>query len=121
MLGRIHPSRQTPHVSIIATGILMTVMALSLPLEEIAASTNIMFLLVFIMVCVTVVRLRRRWPDRERPFEIPFSPWLPSGGIAAGVVLSIWLLQVNRVAWAVAAGWMIVGGVIFYCRRHISK
>lgn len=48
VLGRIHPSRQTPHVSIIATGILMTVMALSPPLEDSAAGTNIMFLLVFI-------------------------------------------------------------------------
>jgi len=87
-----------------------------LPIEDIAASTNIMFLLVFLMVCATVVRLRKHWPDRGRPFRVPLSPWLPGVGIATGIVLSLWLVQVSRVAWAVAVVWIVLGGAVFYLK-----
>ena len=115
-LARIHRTRKTPHLAIAAVGSLMVIMTLALPIEDIAASTNIMFLLVFLMVCTTVVRLRKHWPDRERPFRVPLSPWLPGVGIATGIVLSLWLVQVSRVAWAVAVVWIVLGGAVYYLK-----
>jgi len=49
----------------------MVIMAVSLPIEDIAASTNIMFLLVFVLVCATLIRMRMKRPERERPFKVP--------------------------------------------------
>jgi amino acid transporter len=120
VLGHIHKVRKTPHVAIAATGTLMAIMTLALPIEDIAASTNIMFLLVFIMVCVTVIRLRNHWPDHERPFKVPLSPLLPGVGIIAGIILSVWLLRVSLVAWFVALVWMILGGVMYWSQTHFS-
>ena len=77
-----------------------------------------MFSLVFMMVCATVIRLRRRWPDRRRPFAVPLSPWLPAAAMAAGMVLSVWLLNVSRIAWVVALVWIVLGAAMFLIRRH---
>jgi amino acid transporter len=122
-LGEVHAERRTPHVAIAITGLLMAIMAVVLPIEDIAAGTNIMFLLVFVMVCATVIRLRSRWRDRGRPYRVPLSPWLPALGIAAGLVLSAWLLDMSKLAWLVAAGWLALGGATYllWARHHASE
>ncbi len=117
-LGRVHRTRHTPYIAIAMTGTLMIIMTVALPLKDIAASTNIMFLLVFVMVCATVIRLRNRWPDRERPFRVPLSPWLPTVGIIAGLVLSVWLLHVSLIAWLVAISWLILGMIMFLSHQR---
>jgi len=117
-LGRTNSSTHTPYIAIAATGILMIIITIVLPIEDIAASTNIMFLLLFIIVCATVVRLRRLWPDRERLFRVPLSPWLPAMAIIAALVLSVWLLQISWLAWMVALSWLMLGGIIFWSRRR---
>ena len=87
----------------------MILVTLVLPIRDIAAAADIMFLLVFAMVCATVIRLRSRWPDRERPFRAPLSPWLPGLGIAAGVLLSVGLVHLSPAAWITAGIWLTLG------------
>jgi amino acid transporter len=117
-LGRIHDRRKTPHFAIASTGLLMIAMTVAVPIEDIAASTNIMFLLVFVMVCATVIRLHQRWPDRERPFRVPLSPWLPALAIVVGLTLSVWLLWVSVVAWVVALSWLLIGGILIWSKKR---
>lgn len=122
LIGRVHRTQKTPHIALAVAGILMIVMTVVLPIKDIAASTNIMFLLVFVMVCTTVIRMRVIWPDRERPFRVPLSPWFPILGILSGLVLSVWLLRVSLIAWLVAFGWLVLGGAVFiYQRRKKGK
>jgi APA family basic amino acid/polyamine antiporter len=108
-LGRVHPTHETPHIAIAVTGCVMIIVTLALPIRDIAAAADIMFLLVFAMVCATVIRLRSRWPDRERPFRAPLSPWLPGLGIAAGVLLSVGLIHLSPAAWITAGIWLTLG------------
>ena len=121
LLGRVHRVRQTPYLALGATGTLMAVVAVFLPIEDIAAGANIMFLLVFIMVCATVIRLRRLRPERTRPFVVPLSPWLPALGIITGLGLAFWLLKVSLIAWGVAAGWLLLGGGVFYYQQQANR
>ncbi|MBV1915978.1 MAG: amino acid permease [Pseudomonadales bacterium] len=120
-LGRIHHTTHTPHIAIAVTGILMIIATITLPIEDIAASTNIMFLLVFVLVCASVIRLRKLWPDRERPFRVPLSPWLPAVGIISGLILSVWMLQISLTAWIVAVCWLSLGGIFFIVARGRNK
>lgn len=80
LLGRVHPVYKTPHIAIAATGIVMMFVTLALPIRDITPAADIIFLLVFAMVCMALILLRSRWPDRERPFRVPLSPWLPGIG-----------------------------------------
>jgi APA family basic amino acid/polyamine antiporter len=116
-LAGVHPKHRTPHVAIAVTCCVMIAVTLVLPIRDIAAATDIMFLLVFAMVCATVIRLRILWPDRDRPFRVPGSPWLPGIGILAGLLLSIGLIELSVLAWITAGGWLTLGGGV-YLLRH---
>ena len=77
----------------------------------------ITLLFAFFVVCVGVLVLRLRDPDRPRPFRVPFV-WLvaPLGALACvGVMLGL-----PTTAWVRFGVWMVLGTAIylFYGLRH---
>jgi basic amino acid/polyamine antiporter, APA family len=57
-------------------------------------------LLLYVLLVVAVVALRRRHPEWERPFRAPGYPWLQAGYAAAGLALIVLLLIGNpRTTW----------------------
>ena len=113
----------TPYFAIGTTGAVSLVMVSTLRLKEVAVSADIMFFFLYFLVCTTVLVLRRKWPDRERPFRVPFSPLTPLIGIVAGVGLSVILFQVSRTAWITVCIWLVLGLVIYlsWHRRNSSR
>jgi amino acid transporter len=112
LFASVHPQHRTPYRAIQITGLIMLIATLTLPIKDIAAAADIMFLLVFMLVCATVIRLRRLWPDRPRPFRVALVPIVPMIGIMAGLILSIGLLRISVVAWLTAGGWMLFGLIV---------
>lgn len=62
-------------------------MAVALPIEAVAASADIMFILLFIQVNWTVIRMRKTHPDLPRTFEVPYMPYPSLIGIVLQFVL----------------------------------
>lgn len=108
-LARIHPRRQTPAASILLTGLIVVAMVAALPLLDVAAAADIMFLLLFTLVNVSYLRLRREARSAEFGFRAPFYPVLPVVGLATKAVLAVALFLVSPVAWLAALGWVAVG------------
>ena len=100
VFSRIHARMHTPYWAIFLSAILIIGMALALPLEEVAASADIMFLLMF---------------AQQRGFHVPAFPWPPVIGIVTNVALALFLAYALgiRVA-AVSLGWMIVGALLYW-------
>jgi amino acid transporter len=111
-LAEIHPRHGTPWRAIQASGAVMMLGNVLLPIRDIAAAADIMFLLVFVLVCATLIRLRGLWADRARPFRVPLVPWVPGVGIVAGLVLCVALFEVSRAAWITASGWLVLGAIV---------
>jgi amino acid transporter/nucleotide-binding universal stress UspA family protein len=112
--ARIHPLRHTPHLAVIASGGLMMVVALSLPLEDVAASADIMFLMLFAQVNVAVMTLRHKRPDLERGFRVPWLPAVPLLALFANIALAIYLVSFSPQAWAAALIWIVIGLLAHY-------
>jgi amino acid transporter/nucleotide-binding universal stress UspA family protein len=119
-VGRVHPRRATPHVAIAVSTVIIVVMALALPIEQVAAATDVMFLLLFTQVNLAVIRLRRQRPDLARGFRVPWMPVVPIVAMAAMVALTVVLLVQYPQALLATAGWIAVGGFVYYrySRRH---
>ncbi len=112
--GRIHPHTRTPHLAVAISASLIIVMALSLPIEEVAAATSTMFLVMFTQVNIALMTLRRRRPDLKRTFKVPFFPWPAIIGIVANLALAIFLsIQVGRVGF-ITLGWIGVGLLLYW-------
>ena len=74
-LTRIHPRFNTPYVVTLITGIGVTIFASLFPVGILADITNSGTLFAFMTVALGVMILRRRDPDRPRPFRTP-AIWL---------------------------------------------
>lgn len=113
IFGRVHRKLHTPHWAVALSAVLIILMALSLPIDEVAKAADVMFLVMFAQVNITVMTLRRRRPDLDRGFFVPLFPWLPVIGILTNVALAGFLaFETGRVG-LVTAGWL-VGGILLY-------
>nr|WP_290665974.1 amino acid permease [Ardenticatena sp.] len=114
IFGRIHPITHTPHWAVFISGALIIGMAIALPIEDVAASADIMFLLLFMMVCYSLITLRERRPDLDRQFMVPFFPYLPWLGIVLCLLLSLTLFELSPIAWYTTLGWIFAGVLIYF-------
>jgi basic amino acid/polyamine antiporter, APA family len=112
--GKVHPVRKTPHWAILASAVLIAVMAAALPIEAVASAADIMFLLLFIQVLVVLMALRKKRPDLRRGFKVPFVPVVPILGIILQLGLAVVLIFYSPTAWVSAGIWIALGLVVFY-------
>ncbi len=112
--GIVHAQRKTPHLAILASAVLISFMAVALPIEAVASAADIMFLLLFIQVLVVLIALRRKRPDLDRGFRVPWVPVVPIVGILLQLFLAVYLFVYSPRAWLSAAAWIAIGLVVFY-------
>ena len=108
---RIHPKYRTPHVTTLATGILVAVGSLFMDENEIYDLTNIGTLSAFAIVCVGVLVLRRIDPDRPRPFRVPALPLVATLGAGACVYT---MLGLPAQAWERFGVWLAAGLLVYF-------
>ncbi|MDS0282705.1 amino acid permease [Haloarcula onubensis] len=121
---RIHPDHQTPHVSIVLSGALIAVMAVSLPLAQVAAATDLMFLLLFLQVNYSMIRIRREHgEDLDYGYIAPYFPYVPIVGILTKLFLAVYFFNYSPLAWLLAVGWILAGLVVFlvYSQGRIRR
>ena len=111
--GKIDPQRRTPATAIFISGGLVVLMVTALPIKDVASAADIMFLMLFAMVNLTVIRLRKLRPDLDRGFKVPFMPLIPILGIACQALLAFSLFRLSPVAWLTVVVW-IGAGLVFY-------
>jgi len=90
LFGRVWSKTRTPVVATIATAGVVLVLALWLPLVTLAKSTSFLVLIVFSLVNLSLLRIKRRDPHPQGLRVIP--RWVPAGGII--VSLGLLLFQV---------------------------
>ncbi len=112
--GTLSKKKNTPHVAIFTSGAIVIMMTLFLPIEDIAASADIMFLLLFFFVNLAAITLRYKRPDIKRHYMMPFFPWVPIIGIGTKFVLAIGLWWEFPMAWVIAVVWIEIGLMAFY-------
>jgi amino acid transporter/nucleotide-binding universal stress UspA family protein len=119
IFAQVHRQRHTPHWAVMLSGTLMLLMGWSLPIEGVAAAADIMFLMLFLQVNVAVMILRRKMPEMERGFLIPWMPAIPIIAIVLNSLLALNLFTFSPIAWYSAIGWIIVGLLAYYA--YFSK
>lgn len=112
-LGRISRRRSTPHLALLATAVIIIVF-LFLPITDIASGASIMFLFLFLLANIAVIRLRWSMEDElQYGFRMPFFPLFPVAAIILQVVLAIFIINISWIAWVVAPSWIAVGLAVF--------
>lgn len=109
--ARVHPKYGTPYRPTLILGVLTAFAAGALPIGEIAELVNIGTLSAFIVICASIIVLRRTRPEVKRGFRTPWVPLVPLIGIG----FSMWLIsQLPPVTWERFAIWMALGLVVYF-------
>jgi APA family basic amino acid/polyamine antiporter len=125
--SKVHSKNFTPHWAILISSIIIVLMAVSLPIEDVASAADIMFLLLFFQVNIAMIRLRKKRPELDRGFIVPLYPWLSILGILMLLFLAIYMFNYSPIAWVVTIIWIVLGVSLYevYASRreieHIQK
>jgi amino acid transporter/nucleotide-binding universal stress UspA family protein len=112
--SRLHPRRRTPFVALMFTGGLVILVAAFLPTIDVASSASMMFLFLFFLVNLCVIRIRRHMVDEMTyGFVMPLFPLPPLAAILIQAALALWLVHMSPIAWVVAPFWVVSGIVIY--------
>jgi ethanolamine permease len=122
MLGRVHPTRHTPYIAILAGGAVGIAAIFSdnlITLGGQSLTANIVTMSVFgaivmyIMSMLSLFKLRASEPNLERTFRAPAYPWFPAIALIGALVCLGTMVYYNLLVAQLFLGSMAVGYVYF--------
>ncbi|MEY3607820.1 MAG: hypothetical protein RLZZ447_608 [Verrucomicrobiota bacterium] len=118
---QLDPRTGTPVRNTVIVSLLIAVLASLVPLGQLAEATSIGTLLVFGIVNLGVISLRRSRPELPRTFRTPLYPFTPLFGLVGCLYL---ITSLDRITWLVFAAWMVLGLAIYFSfgfrRSHLA-
>ncbi|RUP15973.1 MAG: amino acid permease, partial [Methylobacterium sp.] len=111
MFSHVHPTYQTPYRSQALIGAVVAVVAALVPIHILGEMVSIGTLAAFILVCGSVLYLRRTERHMKRPFRAPAVPVVPILGILFCLLLMIGL---PLDTWLRLVIWMAIGLVVYF-------
>lgn len=117
-LSRIHPRLRTPVPAIVLTGGLIGAAAMTGDEVFLGYVSNFGYMFVVFFTNVSVILLRRKFPDQERPFRTPWYPVLPILGCVGIIIVEVFTAH-N--ALYVGFGLIGVGLLVYQLRRPVER
>ena len=121
-LSAVHPKFRTPHVVTAFTGVVVTLAAAFLPVGRLADYSNSGTLFAFAMVALAVLVLRKKDPNRRRPFRTPAVAIIAPLAIVGCIGL---YLNLPLIAKMVLIVWGAFGLLIYFgysrSRSHVGR
>lgn len=120
--ARVHAVRRTPYVAIVftvavAAALILSSLVIKDGVQDLASTTVLLLLLVFAVVNIAVLVLRRRPVDHEH-FQTP--AWAPALGAATSLVLASPIAGTQPRVYFIAACLVGVGVVLWVVNRLVT-
>jgi amino acid transporter/nucleotide-binding universal stress UspA family protein len=113
-LSRIHEKNFTPHLAVIVSVILISVMVMTLPLFDVASAASLLFVLLFLQLNLAGIRIHYKYPKTKWAYKIPLFPFIPLLATALYFLLALTMLNVNPIAWIVTIFWSLLGLINYF-------
>ena len=107
----LHTKYKTPYKANLVILIIVGLFAAFIPGDIVGDMTSIGTLFAFVLVCISVIILRKKEPNMKREFKTPFVPFVPILGVAACLLMMIGLGWTN---WLRLLVWMGIGVLIYF-------
>ncbi|MFK7969508.1 MAG: ethanolamine permease [Bacteroidia bacterium] len=108
MLGKVHPRFQTPANALLVNTAIGIVALFTGKTAEIITIACFGALTLYIVSMVTILVLRKKEPDLERPFKVPFYPAAPIVALVIASVAFVAMSVYNPTLLAVYLGILVV-------------
>lgn len=110
VFSKIHPKFGTPYIALIALTLFGIAGALYQEILVVFQLSSAAIVIVYILICLSVIMLRKSEPELDRPYRVPLFPTLPIIGMVASVAaLLIALTTIDSVGFILFLIWLVVG------------
>jgi APA family basic amino acid/polyamine antiporter len=106
----LHSKYKTPYKANLAILVIVGAFAAFVPGDIVGDMTSIGTLFAFVLVCISVIILRKKEPNMVREFKTPLVPFVPLLGV---VVCCAMMYGLGWTNWLRLFAWMAIG-VVFY-------
>ena len=115
--SKVHSKFKTPYITTILTGSVAAIVAGLFPINILGELVSIGTLLAFVIVCISIIILRKSRPEVPRPFR---TPWVPLVPILGAGICFLQMASLPLDTWMRLIIWMAAGILIyfFYGRKH---
>jgi nucleotide-binding universal stress UspA family protein len=117
-LARIHPRLKTPLPAILVSGAFIALAAISGDAVFLSYVSNFGYMFVVFFTNVSVILLRRKFPDHPRAFRTPWYPVTPVLG-CLGIVVVEMFTELH--ALVVGIGLIGIGLIVYRLRRPVER
>ncbi|GGA81190.1 amino acid permease [Flavobacterium palustre] len=111
MFSDVHPKFKTPYKANLAILVIVGGFAAFIPGDIVGDMTSIGTLFAFVLVCISVIILRKKEPNMVREFKTPFVPFIPILGALVCLAMMYGLGWIN---WLRLLIWMGLGIVVYF-------
>jgi APA family basic amino acid/polyamine antiporter len=123
IFSTIHRKRKTPWIAIVAVMLLSMIFTILGDIRLVAGVTNFAAFAIFASVNFSLIWLRYKEPEVERPFKVPFNigkfPVIPFLGLISCVFL---VFHLDQLAIMIGIITLMTGGVAYkILKAHVSK
>ncbi|PRX32513.1 L-asparagine transporter-like permease [Orenia metallireducens] len=114
-ISKISKNSKTPHIALLLSSIIIVLVAATLPVEDVAAGADIMFLLIFMFVNLAVFKIRKEQGNElNYGYLMPYFPFVPIVAIIMQFILSIRLFDLSIIAWVTSGIWIGLGLLMYF-------
>lgn len=108
----LHSKYKTPYKANLAILVIVGAFAAFIPGDIVGDMTSIGTLFAFVLVCISVIILRKKEPNMVREFKTPLVPFVPLLGVFVCCAMMYGLGWTN---WLRLFVWMALGVVFYFC------
>jgi basic amino acid/polyamine antiporter, APA family len=115
IFSKVHPKFGTPYIALIALTLFGIAGALYQEILVVFQLSSAAIVIVYILICLSVIMLRKSEPALERPYKVPLYPALPIIGMVASVAaLLIALTTIDGVGFILFFIWLVLGMAYYF-------
>ena len=112
--SRIHPKNYTPHYAIMLSVLIVMIVAVFLPIKDIAGAADVLFILLFLQLNMAYIQLRRKRPEARWQYIVPGGMIMPICAIILYIILGISLFHVSQIAIYFTIIWFLLGLINYF-------
>ncbi|MGH2993269.1 MAG: amino acid permease [Solirubrobacterales bacterium] len=128
-LRQVHPRFRTPYIAILAFSTVAAIALIPGETELLATMYSFGAMLSFTIAHVSVLKLRWRYPEREREWRPPLNlivrgKEIPLSAVLGGMgTFAAWIvvMALNNRTLAIGAGWMLFGLALYLLYRRSQR
>lgn len=113
----VHKKFFTPWKTNLFFLVFVSIFAGFVPIKDLGHMVSIGTLFAFTLVCIGIIVMRKKMPNANRKFKVPFVPLVP----ILGVIVCVYLMtSLTMESWYRLIIWLIIGVCIyfFYGKKH---